>query len=76
MSGLESEHRMFMLSPGMQWIYELLAFLVALYFPVALLTWLVIDKFFASGGEGHALRHQPGQGHGKHVLAGRPRPDA
>jgi hypothetical protein len=60
----------------MQWIYELLAFLVALYFPVALLTWLVIDKFFASGGEGNALRRQHAQGHVKRVLAGRSRPDA
>ena len=67
---------MFMLSPGMQWIYELLAFAVALYFPVALLTWLVVDKFFASGGEGRVLRRQPAQGHGNHVLAGRSRPSA
>jgi hypothetical protein len=67
---------MFMLSPGMQWIYELLAFLVALYFPVALLTWLVIDKFFTSGGEGNALRRQQAQGQGNHVLVGRSRPNA
>jgi hypothetical protein len=60
----------------MQWIYELLAFLVALYFPVALLTWLVIDKFFISGGEGNALSRRHVQGHGKRILAGRARPDA
>jgi hypothetical protein len=72
----ESECSMFMLSPGMQWIYELLAFLVGLYFPVTLLTWLVIDKFFTSGGEANALRRRHVQGHAKRVLTGRARPDA
>jgi hypothetical protein len=61
----------------MQRVYELLAFVVALYFPVALLTWLVIDKFFATGdGKGHVVRHQPGRrGHGG-VFPGRSRPGA
>jgi hypothetical protein len=76
MPGQESEYSMFMLSPGMQRIYELLAFVVALYFPVTLLTWLVIDKFFTSGGEGPVLRRQPAQSHSNHVLVGRSRPDA
>lgn len=53
---------MFMLGHGMQRIYELLALIVALYFPVALLTWLVIDKFFATGdGKGQVMGHQPGR---------------
>lgn len=65
---------MFMLGPGMQRIYELLAFVVALYFPVALLTWLVIDKFFATGdGKGHVLRNQPGRGGRGRVFSGRSR---
>ena len=54
---------MFMAGHGMQRIYELLALIVALYFPGALLTWLVIDKFFTTGdGKGHVVRHQPGRG--------------
>ena len=66
---------MFLLSPGMQWIYELLAFLVALYFPVALLTWLAIDKFFASDdANGQVLRRQPDQARPNRVLAERSGP--
>jgi hypothetical protein len=61
----------------MQRIYELLAFVVALYFPVALLTWLVIDKFFATGdGKGHVARQRPVRGHRKRLLADRSRPGA
>ncbi|TAM80100.1 MAG: hypothetical protein EPN47_16545 [Acidobacteria bacterium] len=61
----------------MQWIYELLAFVVALFFPVALVTWLVIDKFFASDNtKSHALRRQTGQGQRNHVLAERSGPGA
>jgi hypothetical protein len=41
---------MVIVAPAMQQVYELLAFVVALYFPVALMTWLVIDKLFVSGG--------------------------
>jgi hypothetical protein len=68
---------MFMLGPGMQRIYELLAFVVALYFPVALLTWLLIDKFFATGdGKGHVVRHQPGQSGRGGVFSDRSRPGA
>jgi hypothetical protein len=57
---------MFMVGPGMQRIYELLAIVVALYFPMALLTWLVIDKFIAaSDAKGQVVGHPPGQsGHG------------
>ncbi|HET7100474.1 MAG TPA: hypothetical protein VFJ52_04925 [Terriglobia bacterium] len=59
----------------MQRIYELLAFVVALYFPVALLTWLVIDKFFATGdGKGHVVRHQPERCGRGGVFSGRSRP--
>ena len=56
----------------MQRIYEVLALVVALYFPIALLTWLVIDKFFATGdGKGHLVRQQPVRGHQKRALADR-----
>ncbi|HET9177091.1 MAG TPA: hypothetical protein VFQ24_01900 [Terriglobia bacterium] len=68
---------MFMLTPGMQRIYELLAFLVALYFPVALLTWLAIDKFFASDdANGRVQRRQPDQAQPNRVLAERSGPGA
>lgn len=61
----------------MQWIYELLAFLVALYFPVALLTWLAIDKFFASDdGNRQGLQRQPEQAQPNGVLAHPPGPGA
>lgn len=66
---------MFMLGHGMQRIYELLAFVVALYFPIALLTWLVIDKFIATGdGQGHVVRHQPGRGGRGGVFSDRSQP--
>jgi hypothetical protein len=53
---------MFMLGQGMQRVYELLALVVALFFPVSLVMWLVIDKFFATGdGKGHVVRQQPGR---------------
>jgi len=65
---------MVIVAPAMEQIYELLAFVVALYFPVALLTWLVIDKFFAtSDGKGHVVRPQPGGDPRSHVLADRSR---
>jgi hypothetical protein len=58
----------------MQRIYELLAFVVALYSPVALLTWLIIDKFFATDdGHGHVVRQQAGQVRKHRVFAKRPR---
>ena len=54
---------MLMLGQDMQRVYELLAIVVALFFPVSLVMWLVIDKFFATGdGEGHVVRQQPGRG--------------
>ena len=65
---------MFLMSPAMQRIYELVAFIVALYFPAALLVWLVIDKFFATGdGKGHVVQQQPGGGRQRRVLPGRSR---
>lgn len=42
---------MFFLDPAVQGIYELLAIAVALFFPLSLLTWLVIDKFFMTGDD-------------------------
>lgn len=57
-------------------VYELLAFVVALYFPVSLVTWLVIDKFFVSGdGKAHAIRRQPDESRPSHNFADRPRRD-
>ena len=65
---------MVIVAPAMEQIYEFLAFVVALYFPVALLTWLVIDKFFAtSDGNGHVVRQQPGGDPRSPVLADRSR---
>jgi len=58
-------------------VYELLAFVVALFFPVALLAWLVIDKFFsAPDGEGHAVRVQAGGGRQDRMLADHSRREA
>ncbi|MGA8184722.1 MAG: hypothetical protein WB819_13900 [Terriglobia bacterium] len=61
----------------MQQVYELLAFVVALYFPMALLTWLVIDKFIAtSDAKGQVAGHPRGQGGGGGVFSDRSRPGA
>lgn len=63
---------MFMMGHGMQRIYELLALVVALYFPAALLTWLVIDKFLAAAdGKGHAISRGHIRESEGHVLAER-----
>lgn len=68
---------MFMLGPAMQRIYELLALAVALYFPLALLTWLVIDKFLATGdGMRQVVRRPPGQAGRGGVFPDRSRPNA
>jgi hypothetical protein len=65
---------MFLTSPAMQRIYELLAFIVALFFPAALLTWLVIDKFFATGEDRRQItRQRLGRVRRDHVLADRSR---
>jgi hypothetical protein len=68
---------MFMVGPGMQRIYELLALVVALYFPIALLTWLVIDKFIAaSDAKGQVVGHPPGHGGRRSAFSDRSRPGA
>lgn len=36
---------------GLENIYKLLAVVVALYFPVAMLTWLAIDKLHKAGDD-------------------------
>ncbi|HUZ46386.1 MAG TPA: hypothetical protein VMW54_07085 [Terriglobia bacterium] len=47
--------------PAREEVYKLLAVVVALYFPVAMLTWLVIDKLHKPSDErAEARRHQPG----------------
>lgn len=64
---------MYLATPGINRIVELLAFIVAMYSPVALLTWLVIDKFFeteeADGRSAHRPKARP---HPNHARAGRP----
>ena len=68
---------MFLLGPGMQRIYELLALIVALYFPFALLTWLVIDKLFSTAeGEGQAMRRQTGRSERGRAFPDRSQPGA
>jgi len=63
--------------PAMQGIYEVLAFVVALFFPVALLTWLVIDKFMPTpDGLDHAVRQPSGRDRRSHVHADRSHPGA
>lgn len=63
---------MMIAAPSMQGIYDVLAFVVALFFPLALLTWLVIDKFIPSGDDGNQLGTQhPGRGRRSQVLADR-----
>lgn len=59
-----------------QQIYEVLAFVVALFFPVALLTWLVIDKFMpASDDRVRVVQRASSEGH-NHVLADHSQPRA
>lgn len=66
---------MYMLSQEMQPIYEFLALIVALYFPVSLLAWVVIDKFLAaSEGKRQVVRHQPVKGVRDRVFSEPPRP--
>lgn len=68
---------MLVLSSGTQRIYELLAFVVALYFPAALVTWLVIDKFVPTGNvKGHVVRQQLGESVRGSVLHDRSQPGA
>ncbi|HET7212941.1 MAG TPA: hypothetical protein VFL79_05095 [Terriglobia bacterium] len=75
MSRKRNEYVMYMLGHEMQGIYELLALIVALYFPVSLLAWLVIDKFLAAGdGDGRVVQHQPGKGVRDRIFSGRPGP--
>ncbi len=60
--------------PATQQIYEFLAFVVALYFPVALVTWMMIDKLFVSGGgKAHALRRRVEANRPSRILADPPR---
>ena len=68
---------MYFLDPTMQGIYELLALAVALFFPLTLLTWLVIDKFFTSSDvKSQSVRHQPGRNGRNQMLVQRSRPRA
>jgi hypothetical protein len=70
-------HMSFLMSLGMQRVYELLAIAVALFFPASLLTWLVIDKFIATGEDtGHVGWYPPGQGGRGGVFSDRSRPGA
>lgn len=50
---------MMIVAPAMDRVYELLALVVALYFPVAMVTWLVIDKLFiSSSGKTRPVREE------------------
>lgn len=61
-------------APEMKQFYDYLAFVVALYFPVALVTWLVIDKFFVSGdAKAHAVRGKREPRPSAPILAEHPR---
>lgn len=61
--------------PAMQGIYNVLAFVVALFFPLALLTWLVIDKFMISGDDvDHLGSRHAGKERRSQVLADRSHP--
>lgn len=60
-----------------QRVWEVLAFVVALFFPVALLTWLLIDKFVRTDDDGEKFARQHAGRRGRHqVLADHTRPHA
>ncbi len=44
--------------PALTEVYKLLAVIVALYFPVAMLTWLAIDKLHKSPDDRAEVRRQ------------------
>lgn len=68
---------MFFLDPAMQGIYKLLALAVALFFPLTLLIWLVIDKFFITpDAKSQSVRQQPGGNGPNQMLVQRSRPRA
>lgn len=68
---------MMIVVPSMQGVYDVLAFVVALFFPLALLTWLVIDKFIPSSDDGNSLGSQhPGRNRRSQVLADRSQHEA
>lgn len=61
---------MVIVAPAMEQIYELLALLVALYFPVAMVAWLVIDKFIdPSDGKARVTKRQSERSHQNPILA-------
>lgn len=67
---------MMILIPSMQGIYDVLALVVALFFPLALLTWLVIDKFIPNrddvnrSGPKHSGREHRSQAFADHSHPG------
>jgi len=63
---------MMIVVPSMQGVYDVLAFVVALFFPLALLTWLVIDKFIPEAEDANSLGPQhSGRDHHSRALADR-----
>lgn len=68
---------MMIVAPAMGQVYELLALLVALFFPAALVTWLVIDKFFVSSdGKSDAAKGRTIGCPSGRILADHPRHEA
>lgn len=65
---------MVIVAPATRQICEFLAFVVALYFPVALVAWMVIDKLFVSSdGKVHAVRRGAEGTRSSRILADHPR---
>jgi len=59
-----------MVFPPLEDVYKLLAVVVALYFPVAMLTWLAIDKLHNTADDRiDARRQQPSQGRGQRTFS-------
>lgn len=56
------ENVMIVVLPALDEVYKLLAVAVALYFPLAMLTWLAIDKLHKTSDESPIAprRHDPG----------------
>lgn len=59
---------MIVVFPALGDVYKLLAVVVALYFPVAMLVWLVIDKLHKPS-ENRGEAHPPQPSHGRTPLA-------
>lgn len=71
---MEIESMIAAVFPALEDIYRFLAIVVALYFPLAMLTWLVIDKLHKTGDERIDVRsEQPSRNRGHFTLTHDPR---